>query len=140
MSGALQAMPVASTRSTIIVAEDNDMVRGYFVDVLEVAGYEVLAAGDGLGAFELLRERPDARVLLTDIEMPGMDGLALAHRARAYSRDIDVLYVSGGDREKVARQAVPGSLFLAKPCMSKVLCEAVAGMLDKKQRTVAEAA
>src|SRR5216684_2373577 len=120
MSGALQAMPVASTRSTIIVAEDNDMVRGYFVDVLEVAGYEVLAAGDGLGAFELLRERPDARVLLTDIEMPGMDGL----------------YVSGGDREKVARQAVPGSLFLAKPCMSKVLCEAVAGMLDKKQRTV----
>jgi CheY-like chemotaxis protein len=140
MSGALQAMSVASKRSTVIIAEDNDMLRSYFVDVLETAGYEVLSADDGVGAFELLRSRPDAGVLLTDVEMPGMDGLALAQRAREYSCEIGVLYVSGGDRDRVAREAVPRSLFLAKPCMSRALCEAVAGMLGRRQHTVADAA
>jgi CheY-like chemotaxis protein len=140
MSGALQAISVASKKSTVIVAEDNDMLRRYFVDVLEAAGYEVLSAGDGLGAFELLRDRPDAGALLTDIEMPGMDGLALARHARAYSCEIGVLYVSGGDRDRVDREAVPGSLFLAKPCMSRALCEAIAGMFVGKRHNVADAA
>jgi CheY-like chemotaxis protein len=140
MSGALQVTPCASERSTVIIAEDYDMLRCYFVDVLEAAGYEVLSAANGMGAFELLRNRPDAGILLTDIEMPGMDGLALARRAREYSSGIGVLYVSGSGRDRVAREAVPGALFLAKPCTSRALCEAIAGMFGSKRHTVADAA
>ncbi len=130
----------SSERPTVILAEDDDMVRSYFVDVLEFAGYEVLSAGDGLGAVELLRGRPDVGVLLTDVEMPRMDGLTLARRARELRREIGVLYVSGCDKREVAGHAVPGSVFLAKSCKSRVLCEAVAAMFAGQQRAVAEAA
>jgi CheY-like chemotaxis protein len=110
-----------SPRLTVIVAEDNRIVRQYLADVLEIAGYEVLPAQDGLDALGLLCARPDVGVLVTDIEMPRMDGLALARHARQCRAEIAVIYVSGLDHADVVRSAVPGSTFLSKPCSPRDL-------------------
>ncbi|MBV8650316.1 MAG: response regulator [Alphaproteobacteria bacterium] len=112
-------------RPAIVVAEDNTMLRHYFVDVFESEGYEVLPACDGLDAFELLLDRRDASILVTDIDMPRMDGLTLAERARERLRDIDVLYVSGRDRSDIDCRGVPGSMFVRKPCMPDTLRQAL---------------
>jgi CheY-like chemotaxis protein len=112
-------------RPAIVVAEDDAMLRDYFVAVLESEGYEVLPACDGLDAFELLQDRRDARILMTDIDMPRMDGLTLAERVRERLRDIDVLYVSGRDSSDIAHRSVPGSLFVRKPCMPDALLGAL---------------
>jgi CheY-like chemotaxis protein len=121
----------SSIRRIVVVAEDNDILRRYFVDVLETAGYEVLEASDGLDALELLLGRPDAGVLLTDIDMPRMDGFTLACRARECHGEIDILYVSARDRSEVARRGVPGSSFLQKPCMPRALCDAMIALTGK---------
>jgi CheY-like chemotaxis protein len=114
---------------TIIVADDDERVRRYFVDVLEFAGYEVLPASTGLEALDLVQRRKDACILLTDVQMPGMDGLCLARQAREVHADIDVVFVTGRDRGDLAALAVPDSCILLKPCRATVLLEAVEMML-----------
>jgi len=114
---------------TIIVADDDELVRKYFVDVLEFAGYEVLPARTGLEALDLVQRRNDACLLLTDVQMPGLDGLSLARRAREVHGDIDVVYVTGRDKGDLADLAVPDSCILRKPCRATVLLKAVEMML-----------
>ena len=116
-----ESLASAPPRLAVIVAEDDELLRRYFTDVLEIAGYQVLPACDGLDALGLLRTRPDVGALMTDIEMPRMDGLTLARRARQCRADIAVIYVSGLKDSDVARSAVPGSTFLSKPCSPAAL-------------------
>ncbi len=122
---------MAKDLTAIIVADDDEFVRRYLVDVLEFAGYEILPASTGLSAFDLVLRRPDVRVLVTDVQMPEMDGLSLARRAREIRPDIEVIYVSGGERsEMAAHSLVPGSCFLQKPCRATVLLKAIAILLS----------
>lgn len=114
-----------SPRLTVIVADDNEPVRRYLADVLQIAGYEVLLAQDGLDALKLLCARPDVGALITDVEMPRMDGLALARHARQCRAEIGIIYVSGLDHADVVRSAVPGSTVLSKPCSPRDLHAAV---------------
>ena len=114
-----------SVRPAIVVAEDDELLRRYFVTVLELEGYEVLPACDGLDALELLQTRRDACVLVTDIDMPRMDGFALAERIRDCRREVDVVYVSGRDHDDIARRGVPGSMFLPKPWTPDALRDAM---------------
>jgi CheY-like chemotaxis protein len=127
----LASPDVSSFRPTIILAEDDEMLRRYFIDVLEIAGYRVLPAGDGLDAFALVHDRPDASVLITDVHMPRMDGFTLARRARECRGEIDVLYVSGCDAREFAQRGVPGSSFLPKPCTPRALCDAMLALSGK---------
>src|SRR5262249_4364369 len=103
-------------RGSVIVAEDDDLLREFFVVVLEHGGYQVLPARDGQDALDLLSAGGDVSVLITDIEMPRIDGLELACRARQRRRELRVLYVSSWERAEVADRTVPGSRFLRKPC------------------------
>jgi CheY-like chemotaxis protein len=100
----------------IVVADDDEMVRTYLVDVLDQAGYETLPASNGPAALDILVQRRDARALVTDIKMPLMDGFTLAQQARRSRPDLGVVYVSGYvDDAETVRAAVPGSSFLTKP-------------------------
>ena len=67
----------------ILVADDNDELRAALVDHLRRRGHEVIEAADGERARELLRSRrQELEVLITDFEMPGLDGLSLIREAR----------------------------------------------------------
>ena len=99
----------------ILLAEDDDSLRGFLSRALERAGYEVTACPDGETAVEALDQTYD--VLLTDIVMPGIDGIEVARIAAARQPRMRIMFITGfaavalsaGDR------APAGSKVLSKP-------------------------
>ncbi len=88
---------VASRRKrTVLLAEDDDAVRRLVEDTLRAAGYETLVASDGQAALELADNHPgEIDLLLTDISMPQLDGLALVDRFSTTKPTVPVLLLSG---------------------------------------------
>jgi len=78
----------------ILLAEDDESMRGFLARALERAGYEVIAFDNGADAFARLKEEPFT-LLLTDIVMPRMDGIELARRASDMDPDIKIMFITG---------------------------------------------
>jgi CheY-like chemotaxis protein len=81
--------------STVLVVDDDPQVLEVAATACEEIGLNVLRAGDGAGALEILNENPDIEILLTDIAMPNMTGWELAHVAKQKYPDLKVIYTSG---------------------------------------------
>ncbi|WDR01453.1 response regulator [Devosia algicola] len=80
----------------ILVAEDDDSVRAFVVSALGMKGHEVVAAEDGGLAAEMLAEEAGKfDLLLSDIKMPIMDGIALALNTAATYPDITIVLMTG---------------------------------------------
>jgi CheY-like chemotaxis protein len=85
-----------SIEATILLVEDDAMVRNLTHDQLVALGYQVIMAVNGHAALEIVRQRADLDLLFTDIEMPGgMNGVQLAAAAIALRPSLKVLYASG---------------------------------------------
>ena len=113
---------------TILVAEDEPLVRAIVVKILVRAGYHVLQAGDGVEALELARQHASSiRLLITDVVMPRLGGRALANQLSSEGRDVPVVFMSGYTDDSVVHQSVlDGSVdFLQKPFTSQGLLERV---------------
>jgi signal transduction histidine kinase/CheY-like chemotaxis protein len=129
-----QPVDTKSSRSgVVLLVEDDAAVRGLARRILELSGYTVLAAaraGPAIRAVERWSERIDA--LVTDIAMPGMNGLDLAARIAERRSGIGVVFISGNaddviDRDNELRAA---GEFVAKPFASEVLSRAVGRAVD----------
>lgn len=100
----------------ILLAEDDDSLRGFLCRALERAGYEVHACADGDEALEAL---PDGRwdLLLTDIVMPGADGIEVARRAALQQPDLRIMFITGFAAVALAaKESAPeGAKVLSKP-------------------------
>jgi len=79
----------------ILVAEDDEAVRGFVVRALSDDGHEVLEAADGAEAIDVLGNDRKFEVLLTDIKMPVMDGIALALATARDHPDVMILLMTG---------------------------------------------
>jgi two-component system, response regulator PdtaR len=100
--------------SIIIVVEDELIVGEYLSDILTEKGYLVVAAANAESAIAILENRDDVRGLITDINMPGMNGLDLAATVRERWPGIKIIVTTGQQRPKI--EEVPeGSLYLRKP-------------------------
>ncbi|WP_353474301.1 response regulator [Salipiger sp. H15] len=85
---------------TILVVEDEILVRMVVVDALRDRGYAVLEAGTGAEALDILRATPQVDVLLTDVGLPrGMNGRQLAEAARAERPGLRIVFVTGYDED-----------------------------------------
>lgn len=100
---------------TVLVVEDEPLVRMLGVDILEEAGFSVVEAGNAAEALETLEGDNDVRVLFTDVNMPGeLDGLELARVVHERWPEIRVLIASGQVRP--CSDEIPGcGRFLPKP-------------------------
>ncbi len=78
----------------ILLAEDDDAMRGFLERALKKAGYEVRAYADGEQAYQQLMSEPFT-LLLTDIVMPKMDGIELARRASELDPDLKIMFITG---------------------------------------------
>jgi PAS domain S-box-containing protein len=116
---------------TVLVVEDDDMVRLVYRKVLSGAGYRVLEAGDGVDALRLSDEHTgDVDLLLTDVIMPRMGGRETADRLRQRRPGLPVLYVSGFVADAaVVEDGKSGSDFLPKPFLPDTLLRKVKEML-----------
>jgi two-component system cell cycle response regulator CpdR len=90
----MTAKPSRVTLSRILLAEDDESMRGFLVRALKKAGYEVLDFANGEEAFERLKAEPFT-LLLTDIVMPKMDGIELARRASELDPDLKIMFITG---------------------------------------------
>jgi len=79
----------------IIVIDDEEDIRNVLKQVLERAGYDVAVAESGKEGLEML-EQEGADLVITDVIMPGMDGVSLAREIRDKYRDTRILVISGG--------------------------------------------
>jgi two-component system, cell cycle response regulator CpdR len=80
----------------ILLAEDEESLRGFITRALMASGHEVVAAGDGAAALDKLNNnRGQFELLLTDIRMPVMDGIALALAAARDHPDLTILLMTG---------------------------------------------
>lgn len=114
----------------ILLAEDDDSMRRFLVKALERAGYDVASFGNGVEAFNRLKEEPFT-LLLTDIVMPEMDGIELARRASELDPDLKIMFITGfaavalNSEESAAREAK----VLSKPFHLRDLVEEVERLL-----------
>lgn len=121
--------PRQASGRMILLADDELLLRMSAARGLERLGYRVRQAADGEAALARLEEERPA-LLLSDIRMPGIDGVELARRARIRHPGLPVLLISGYADEQ-ARAAVPGMQvgFLEKPFTMKRLEQAVQALL-----------
>src|SRR5207253_1979927 len=126
------AAPVPS--STILLVEDEDPLRAVVARMLGQAGYRVLDARSPTEACQLFEQhKGEIALLLTDVNMPEMNGPALAQRLVAMRPELRVLFVSGYTEElPVLNTPGNNSYFLAKPFSSATLIAAVAELLESK--------
>jgi len=87
-------MPSRLPISRILLAEDDDSMRGFLERALAKAGHHVIAFDNGLEAFERLQQEPFT-LLLTDIVMPKMDGIELARRASELDPELKIMFITG---------------------------------------------
>jgi PAS domain S-box-containing protein len=122
-------------RETLLLVEDDPMVRSLAVEALKLKGYRVLDAGDGREALQLAESAGRIDLLITDVVMPRMTGRELADRLRATAPSMRVLFMSG----------YPGSLgdqlgrnvdLLEKPFTSLTLVSRVRQALDRDLRPI----
>jgi CheY-like chemotaxis protein len=99
----------------VLLVEDEFLISEWVSESLEEQGFSVCAASNAAEALRLLNSIA-VDVLFTDINLPGgVDGLALAHRAREMFPDLPVVYASGRINVLDAALQVPGAMFVAKP-------------------------
>lgn len=103
------------SRISVLVVEDEPMIRMDVVDLLEEAGYAVHDCGGADAALRVLALHPEISVLFTDVDMPGtMDGLGLARMVATLRPDVRIVVASGRLRP-LADEIPGGGAFLAKP-------------------------
>jgi two-component system cell cycle sensor histidine kinase/response regulator CckA len=118
---------------TILLVEDEEVVRILEREVLERHGYTVLEASGPEQASELSRAHTGViHLLLTDVIMPGMSGDKLAERLLAERPDMRVIFASGYAADMIAQRGLlaPGTAFLPKPLTPSSITGTVREVLD----------
>jgi signal transduction histidine kinase/DNA-binding response OmpR family regulator len=124
--------PARGSESVLLV-EDNAMVRDLVQSVLTAQGYEVLVAQDGEEGLSVAQHhRGPIHLLLTDVIMPRLGGRALADRLQPRRPEMRVLFISGYTDDALVRHGVPdkGIHFLPKPFDVEILAQKVRSVLD----------
>ena len=125
---------MARDSETILLVEDEAIVRELTVQILESDGYQVLEAMNGTEALRIAGEHgAPIDLLLTDMVMPGMNGKELANTLRLYRPDMRVLFMSGYDDHQIDREDAAGgdTAFLSKPFSTEILRQKVRAALDR---------
>jgi two-component system, response regulator PdtaR len=109
--------------ATVLIVEDEVLIRDFIVEALEKAGFSVVAAKDADQAIAILENRQDIHLLFTDIDMPGsMDGLKLATAVRDRWPPVHIIITTG----KVRPLQIPeNALFIPKPYLASNLVAAM---------------
>ena len=121
-------------REVVLVVDDEPLIRMFTAETLRDAGFEVLEAGNSSEALDQAQSvEHRLGAIVSDIEMPGLNGCGLAWRARGVSPDVAVLLVSGATRPEL--QDLPaGSRFITKPFSLRNLLQELRKALAHERR------
>lgn len=123
----------AISRGTILVVDDEDLVRSMIATIMEDAGFDVIEVGDGLEALTFLeRNGGEIAALVSDIKMPGLDGLELTRRVAARWPAVAIVLVSGYPTDGRMSDVPEAAVFVPKPFRLDDLANAVGRALAHK--------
>jgi PAS domain S-box-containing protein len=131
----------AGGRETVLLVEDDDEVRAFARRALERSGYTVLEASRGDEALETWRRLGQlVDLLLTDVVLPGLDGVALNRELERIGANLPVLFISGfvGDDRREAELADFDAPLLRKPFTPDQLTHEVRAVLDRWPRQASD--
>ncbi|RMG46865.1 MAG: sigma-54-dependent Fis family transcriptional regulator [Acidobacteria bacterium] len=123
----------AQGEGRIVLVDDDDRNRDAMEKALRRGGYEVASFGDGAEALAYVRNHPDVELIVTDLRMPGMDGLELLRRVRDMVPDIGVLMITAFASEQSFLEAMKYGAedYLEKPVNLGVMRARVANLVKK---------
>ena len=130
--GAAAEAPVPTAEigvKTILVCEDDWLIRASTVELLEDLGHSVIEAADAKSALAALSER-HIDILVTDVGLPDMSGIMLAERARAILPSLPVIYATGHSNHEGIEPG-PGVQLVVKPYSGETLAAAIAAVSRK---------
>ncbi|MBE6936477.1 MAG: response regulator transcription factor [Ruminococcaceae bacterium] len=101
----------------ILVIEDEDNIRSFVVINLKRAGYDVLEAGSGEEAFQVLEQHRDVVLMVVDLMLPGIDGYEICRRIRARGSDMGIVMLTARSQEmdKVTGLMTGADDYITKP-------------------------
>ncbi|MFD0668620.1 response regulator transcription factor [Ramlibacter sp. MAHUQ-53] len=120
--------------ATILLVDDEDLLREGVREILEMSDHTVIEAGDGQQALEKFAVN-NVDLVITDVVMPNMDGVDFVTKLRELFPDVPILTISGGSRVVSARFGLDSALLsganasLTKPFNAKQLLEKVSQLL-----------
>jgi len=116
-ASAARAAEHAATGETVLVVEDEPVVRGVILEMLHEEGYRTLEAVDGPSGLRILRTNGRVDLLITDVGLPGMNGRQLADQARETRPRLKILFVTGYAESVAISEAFlqPGMEMITKP-------------------------
>ncbi|GAC1523515.1 MAG: response regulator [Chloroflexota bacterium] len=107
----------------VLVVEDEFLIRMTLAEALGDEGFEVLEAETADAALPMLKADPAIRLLLTDIQLPGLlNGRTLAKKAREHLPSLPIIFMTG--RPDPGDAATPLDVFISKPYTLNDICEA----------------
>jgi CheY-like chemotaxis protein len=130
-------LPNTGSRATILVVDDEDIVRALVARALREAGYRVVQAHHGAAALAVLESgRETIHLVITDLVMPGLGGREVARWATAHLPGLPVLFISGYPRTYLEAHDLydAGIPLLRKPFLPSRLLEAVQELLPDTPR------
>lgn len=120
--------------STVLLVEDEPLIRLFISDLLEEAGFKVVEAANASEALVLMEAGLSVDVLLTDVDMPmGCDGFELARRVHRSWPATEILIMSGRQWPSQG-DLPPGAAFLAKPCPNEAIVSHVHSAAERTRR------
>lgn len=127
--------PMSESPSTVLLVEDEPLVRLFVAELLEESGFKVVEAANATEALVLLEAGLEMNVLLTDVDMPnGCSGFELAHQVHEAWPEAEILIMSG--RQWPAQGDLPqGAAFLAKPCPNEAIVSYVHSAAERSKRS-----
>lgn len=128
-------------QETVLVVDDDESLRGTVTRLLSRLGYRVMSAGDPDEAMRIVLQK-EIDLIVMDVVLPRLNGLALAHTISALRPNIRMLYISGYSRAELAGQfglPDPGVAFLQKPFNPEGIGALIRSMLDRAEADAAMA-
>jgi PAS domain S-box-containing protein len=125
--------PVAGGTETLLIAEDEEIVKAYLKRTLEKAGYRVIVAGDGVEAVARFREHDDISLVLSDVVMPRKNGKEILVEIKEINPGIKVIFISGYTADFIQKGDTieEGVEFIMKPFSKNDLLKKVREVLDR---------
>jgi signal transduction histidine kinase len=124
-----EASPLGSGE-TVLVVEDESVVRSLIVEVLDELGYQTLEAADAQEAIPLLEGNHEIDLMITDVGLPGMNGRQLADFARLSRPELKVLFATGyAEGSNVSGYLAPNMEIITKPFAIDALANKINAML-----------
>jgi CheY-like chemotaxis protein len=125
---------LAGAGETVLVIEDEPVVRGLIVEVLGDLGFAALEATDGPSGLEILQSRQKIDLLISDVGLPGLNGRQLADAARKLRPGLKVIFMTGYAEVAASAQGflAPGMTLITKPFAMADLAAKIRATMEER--------